>query len=263
MMFADDLRDSILQEAIQGKLVPQDPNDEPAEELVKRIRAEKQRLIEEKKIKKEKNVSEIYRRDGSWYETIDGKDERCIDDEIPFDIPKTWSIVRFGSVVDFTIGKTPSRNNKSYWNNGEIPWVSISDMPTSGKIDKVKEKISKDGYQNCFKKMCSPGTLLMSFKLSIGKIAILDIYAVHNEAIVSIDTIIDSNILKKWYFHILPTIAKEGDYRTAIKGNTLNKESLNNLIIPMPPLAEQRKIIEKIDTLMVCIDDLKRRDGGA
>ena len=249
-----DLRASILQAAVQGRLVPQDPNDEPAEELVKMIRADKQRLIREGKIKKERNVSEIYRRDGHWYETIDGKNETCIDSEVLFDVPESWSIVRLGSVIELNIGKTPSRSNKLYWTEGVIPWVSIGDMPVSGNLTTVKEKITQTGYDECFKEICKPGTLLMSFKLSIGKIAILEIFAVHNEAIVSINTIVDLDIIKGWYFQILPLIAKQGDYKTAIKGNTLNKESLSNLIVPIPPINEQKKIVEKIDSLVHLIE---------
>ena len=97
--FPESLKKSILQEAVQGKLVPQDPSDEPAEALLERIRVEKQRLIKEGKIKKNKHESVIFRRDNSHYEKLDGI-ERCIDDEIPFDLPKSWEWVRFFSVVD-------------------------------------------------------------------------------------------------------------------------------------------------------------------
>ena len=97
--FPERLKKSILQEAVQGKLVPQDPSDEPAEALLERIRTEKQRLIKEGKIKKDKHESVIFRRDNSHYEKVDGI-ERCIDDEIPFDLPESWEWVRFFSVAD-------------------------------------------------------------------------------------------------------------------------------------------------------------------
>ena len=97
--FPEALKKSILQEAVQGKLVPQDPSDEPAEALLKRIRAEKQRLIKEGKIKKDKHESVIFRRDNSHYEKLDGV-ESCIDDEIPFEIPDTWAWSRLGSLVE-------------------------------------------------------------------------------------------------------------------------------------------------------------------
>ena len=103
-MTADQLRKSILQQAIQGKLVPQDPNDEPASVLLERIREEKARLVEEKKIKKEKNPSIIFRgEDNSYYEkfTLSGE-VKCIDEEIPFEIPNGWEWCRLGSIVDFS-----------------------------------------------------------------------------------------------------------------------------------------------------------------
>ena len=98
--FSEQLKKSILQDAVQGKLVPQNPNDEPASVLIERIREEKQKLIQEKKIKKDKNESYIFRRDNSHYEKI-GSEERCIDDEIPFDIPDSWKWVRLGNISNY------------------------------------------------------------------------------------------------------------------------------------------------------------------
>ena len=97
--FPEQLKKSILQEAVQGKLVPQNPKDEPASVLIERIREEKQKLIQEKKIKKDKNESYIFRRDNSHYEKI-GSEERCIDDEIPFDIPDSWEWCTLASVTE-------------------------------------------------------------------------------------------------------------------------------------------------------------------
>ena len=96
--FPEALKKSILQVAIQGKLVPQDPSDEPAEALLERIRAEKQRLLKEGKIQKDKHGSVIFRRDNSHYEKC-GAEEVCIDDELPFDIPSTWMWSRLSSIV--------------------------------------------------------------------------------------------------------------------------------------------------------------------
>ena len=126
-MTAEDLRKSILQQAIQGKLVPQDPNDEPASVLLERIREEKNRLIKEKKIKKDKNESIIYRgEDNSYYEKILATGEvKCIDDEIPFEIPESWEWCRFSSLYWLLTDGTHS--TPKYTDSG-VPFLSVKDM---------------------------------------------------------------------------------------------------------------------------------------
>ncbi len=124
--FPENLKKSILQEAVQGKLVPQDLSDEPAEALLERIRVEKQRLIKEGKVKKDKRESVIFRRDNSPYEKR-GSEEVCIDDEIPFEIPESWAWARLSSFGVFSSGKTPSMSNPQFW-NGNVPWVTSKDM---------------------------------------------------------------------------------------------------------------------------------------
>ena len=121
--FPEALKKSILQEAVQGKLVSQDPSDEPAEALLERIRAEKQRLIKEGKIKKDKHESIIFRRDNSHYEKLDGV-ERCIDDELPFEIPETWAWVRWGSIAE----SIQYGYNAPAKQEGRIRMVRISDI---------------------------------------------------------------------------------------------------------------------------------------
>ena len=121
--FPEALKKSILQEAVQGKLVPQDPSDEPAEALLGRIRAEKQRLIKEGKIKKDKHESVIFRRDNSHYEKLDGM-ERCIDDELPFEIPESWAWVRWGAIAE----SIQYGYNAPAKQEGRIRMVRISDI---------------------------------------------------------------------------------------------------------------------------------------
>ena len=121
--FPEALKKSILQEAVQGKLVPQDPTDEPAETLLERIRAKKQQLIKEGKIKKDKHESVIFRRDNSHYEKLDGM-ECCIDDELPFEIPESWAWVRWGAIAE----SIQYGYNAPAKQEGRIRMVRISDI---------------------------------------------------------------------------------------------------------------------------------------
>ena len=125
-------------------------------------------------------------------------------------------------------------------------------MPENEIISITKEKISQKAFDEKFKsKICTKGTLIMSFKLTVGRCSILDIDAVHNEAIISIEPIIDSNhIFRDYLAAILPLLTNYGESKDAIKGRTLNSSSLNNLLIPVPPLAEQKRIVELLNTLM-------------
>ncbi len=232
-MKAQDLKNSILQLAIQGKLVEQREEEGTAKELIEQIQAEKERLIKEKKIKKEKPLPEI------------------TEDEIPFDIPESWEWVRFGEMVNFNMGKTPPRSEPKYWKD-DYNWVSIADMIANGYIHETKEKISEIALNEKFKKsLVSKGTLLMSFKLTVGRVSILDIDAVHNEAIISIYPYADlEESIRNYLFTMLPLLSTYGETKGAIKGKTLNSTSLNNLLIPLPPLEEQKRIVEKIEELL-------------
>ena len=181
---------------------------------------------------------------------------RDISDEIPFEIPDSWEWVRFCNLVDFLIGKTPPRKEIEYWDDPKYNWVSIADMPTESIILSTKEKISQYAADNTFKNKMSPtGTLLMSFKLTVGKVSVLGIDAYHNEAIISIFPFIDdNNITTSYLFRILPLIAQNGNAKTAIKGSTLNSESLSDLLIPLPSLSEQQRIVAKIEELLPYIE---------
>jgi type I restriction enzyme S subunit len=232
-MKASDLKNSILQLAISGKLVPQDPNDEPASVLFDKIQDERKKLITAGKIKAPKT----------------SKNNKHINpSDTPFKIPESWMWVRFGDIVNYSMGKTPSRNDFESWGN-DYYWVSIADMVDGGYISTTKEKISQASFDNVFRGRISPnGTLLMSFKLTIGKVSILDMEAFHNEAIISIFPFIDTNKnTTDFLFKFLPYLtALSNDTKSAIKGNTLNSESINNLLIPLPPFAEQRRIVDRL-----------------
>ena len=248
-MTAQQLKNSILQMAVQGKLVPQDPNDEPASVLLERIRAEKERLIKEKKIKREKNPSVIFKgADNTPYEKIS---DEVYPVDTPFDIPDSWEWVRFKDLVDYSMGKTPPRKETEYWSNGTLPWVSIADLVADGTVTATKECVNSFAAENTFKgKISKAGTLLMSFKLTVGKVSILGIDAFHNEAIISIYPFVDPDkITTMFLFATLPLLSQSGDTKSAIKGNTLNSDSLDALLIPLPPIMEQKRIFDKLHEL--------------
>lgn len=178
------------------------------------------------------------------------------EEEQPYPIPETWKWVRLGSAVDMKIGKTPARAEAKYWNASDYPWVKISDFSDTGTIIDTQEKISSTAFDEVFKGVFVPaGTLLMSFKLSIGKCVILDIPAVHNEAIVSI--LPQSGIVERDYlFLCLPTVTRFGTQRSAVKGKTLNSKSLNALALPLPPLEVQQQIVDYLKTNLAKINQV-------
>ena len=244
------LKKSILQEAIQGRLVLQDSNDEPASILLQHIKEEKQRLVKEGKLKKKDVIdSTIFRGDDNKYYEQVGRDTIDISNDILFDLPCSWQWVRFGQIVRMSIGKTPARGEVSYWSKATIPWVSISDMTNCEHINKTKEKISV-AASSVMGKISPVGSLLMSFKLTVGRTSILNIDAYHNEAIISIYPFIDDKYaLRDYLFYTLPFLSNMGDSKDAIKGKTLNSKSLKSLLIPLPPLREQRYIINRLEEL--------------
>ena len=246
----EQLRKSILQEAIQGKLVPQIAEEGTAEKLLAEIRKEKESLVKEGKLKKSAlSDSIIYKgADNKYYEQV-SNENTDITEEIPFDLPNNWTWIRFGQYVRMSIGKTPPRGETKYWTNGIYPWVSISDMSDYGLVKTTKETVS-EYVQSLFGDISSAGTLIMSFKLTVGRTSILDISAYHNEAVISIYPFVDKDYRTRNYlFYILPIISNLGDSKDAIKGKTLNSKSLNNLLLPLPPLNEQGRIVAIIEQL--------------
>ena len=244
--FPDLLKKSILQEAVQGKLVPQDENDEPASVLLERIRAEKQNLVAEGKIKKDKHESVIFRRDNSHYEKLDGI-ERCIDDEIPFDIPNNWRWVRLGEIYQHNTGKALNSSNKDgtpltyittsnlYWNKFEL-----------GNLKKML--FTENEVEKCTVKT---GDLLVCEGGDIGRTAIWTY-----EFPMRIQNHIHRlrpyiNIHVKFYYFVLYLYKKSGILSgkgIGIQG--LSSKALHNILVPLPPLSEQHRIVEKIEQLL-------------
>ena len=250
LSLARSLQKSILQEAIQGKLVPQIPEEGTAKELLEQIRQEKHNLAKEGKLKKSALSDSIIFKgdDNKYYEQV-GNENIDITEEIPFDLPDNWTWVRFGQYIRMSIGKTQPRGETNYWTNGKYPWVSISDMSDYGLVTTTKESVSENA-KSLFGEISPAGTLIMSFKLTVGRTSLLNTSAYHNEAIISIYPFVDKIYQARNYlFHILPIISNLGDSKDAIKGKTLNSKSLNNLLLPLPPLNEQRRIVAMIELL--------------
>ena len=185
------------------------------------------------------------------YEKIGKNEPVCIADEVPFESPESWEWVRFKNLVSYSMGKTPPRKESEYWTEPVYPWVSIADMNADSTILSTKEMVNEYAAEKTFRKRISKaGTLLMSFKLTVGKVSLLGIDAYHNEAIISIYPFVDNDaIITNYLFYIIPLISQSGQTKTAIKGNTLNSESLDALMIPLPPLREQERICKRLNDL--------------
>ena len=258
-MTAEDLRKAILQQAIQGKLVPQDHNDEPASVLLERIREEKARLVKEKKIKKDKNESIIYRgEDNSHYEKFADGTVKCIDDEIPFDIPESWCWCRLGDLFQHNTGKAlNSANNvgelKKYLTTSNVYWNRF-DFST------VKEMYFKDDeIEKC---SIRKGDLLVCEGGDIGRAAIWDKddeMCIQNHihrlrAFIEISTMYIYYIF--WLFKRNGVIGGKG---IGIQG--LSANALHNILIPLPPFNEQFKIVSKLETILVVSDKYEEKQN--
>ena len=178
------LKKSVLQEAIQGKLVPQDPNDEPASVLLERIHEEKQRLLKEGKLKKKDITDSVIFKgdDNKYYERINGK-LLDVSNEIPFDIPDSWRWARIKALFQTTSGGTPEKGHPEYY-GGDIPWVKVGDL-TDIYLAEASETISQSGYQNSSAKLFPAGTILVAMYCNdaIGKSSILTNPMTTNQAI--------------------------------------------------------------------------------
>lgn len=166
-------KSKVLDLAIRGKLVPQDPNDEPADKLLEKIREEKEKLIKESKLKRDKNETFIYKNsdDNSYYEQIDGETV-SIDDDLPFEIPDSWRWCRLGNIGDWGAGSTPNRNKSNYYNNGTIPWLKTGDLNDSF-IDDVPEYITELALKETSVSIKPKGSVLIAmYGATIGKLGI-------------------------------------------------------------------------------------------
>ena len=249
------LKNSILQWAIQGKLVPQDPNDEPASVLLEKIRQEKERLIKEKKIKRDKNASIIYRgEDNSYYEKILATGEvKCIDEEVPFEVPQGWEWTRIGNIFNHTSGKQQSSSNKG----GGTPqkFITTSNLYWGYFIlDNVKVmNFTDEEIKTC---SATKGDLLVcEGGAGYGRSAIWnENYDICLQNHVHRLRPCVSGICEYVYYFIY--LLKESNnlasVGTAMPGLSANR--LKGLLLPFPPLSEQRRIVAKLAELLPQIE---------
>ena len=249
------LKNSILQWAIQGKLVPQDPNDEPASVLLDKIRQEKERLIKEKKIKRDKNASIIYRgEDNSYYEKLLATGEvKCIDEEIPFEVPKGWEWTRIGNIFNHTSGKQQSSSNKG----GGTPqkFITTSNLYWGHFIlDNIKVmNFTDEEIKTC---SATKGDLLVcEGGAGYGRSAIW------NE---DYDICLQNHVHRlrpcvsgicEYVYHFIYLLKESNNLAsvgTAMPGLSANR--LKGLLLPFPPLSEQRRIVAKLAELLPQIE---------
>ena len=253
------LRQKILDLAIRGQLVPQDSNDEPASVLLEKIRAEKQTLIEQKKIKKDKKSSYITC-DLSPYQKYtehfaDGSSKN-ITDEIPFDIPENWAWCRLGEIGNWAAGSTPSRKEIKYYQKGIIPWLKTGDLNDSF-INETSEFITELAIEENTLRLNPIGSVLIAmYGATTGKLGLLNIEATTNQACCA--CIPFSGINNRFLFFYL--LSQKQNIQEKAEGGAqpnISKEKLINILFPLPPLSEQRRIVEKIEELLALVDDLE------
>lgn len=235
--FPGDLQKSVLQLAIQGRLVPQCAKEGNAEDLYKQIQTEKQKLIKEGKIKKEKLLPPL------------------TDDEKPFEIPDSWKWVRLGEIGSWASGATPSRSNPDYY-NGTIPWLKTGDLNDSYITD-TSEYITELALSKTSVRLNPIGSVLIAmYGATIGKIAILKTAATTNQACCA--CIAYNGIYNKYLFYFL--LAYRKNFIKMGAGGAqpnISKEKIVNTIFPFPPLPEQKRIIAKIEEIIPLCNKLK------
>lgn len=240
-MKAETLKKAILQYAMEGKLVAQDQNDESASELLKRIKAEKEQLIKDGKIKKEKPLPPI------------------TEEEIPYELPQGWQWVRLGEIGDWGSGSTPNRSRFDYYNNGTIPWLKTGDL-NDGYIDKIPEKITQKAVEETSVKIKPIGSLLIAmYGATIGKLGILNIPATTNQACCACQVF--NGIYTKYLFYYL--YAERDNLRKRGEGGAqpnISREKIIAYLFALPPLEEQKRIVEKLEEILPLVDEYGKNE---
>ncbi|MFZ4703624.1 MAG: restriction endonuclease subunit S, partial [Candidatus Methylumidiphilus sp.] len=232
------LRRFILDLAVRGKLVEQDPNDEPAAELIKRIQAEKSRLVKEGKVKKRQELP-----------IIDEGEE-------PFTIPNNWVFTRLGEIGDWGSGSTPPRGNSEYY-GGNITWLKSGELGDNISLVGSEERITEIALEKCSFRLNKPGDVLIAmYGATIGKLAILAEYAATNQAVCGCTPV--TGVLNKYLFIFL--LSRRSDFHGQSEGGAQPNISREKIVLSpfaLPPTAEQHRIVTKVDELMALCDQLE------
>ena len=250
------LRQKILDLAIRGKLVPHDPNDEPASVLLERIREQKKQMVKDGKLKAKdiKNDTIIFRgEDNLHYEKFQDGTVKCIEDEIPFDVPKGWEWCRLGFIGNWQSGATPNRRHHEYY-GGEIPWLKTGDL-NDDYINSVPEYITEEGMKNSSVYLNPVGSVLIAmYGATIGKLGIANIELTTNQACCACLPIY---IKSRFLFYFL-MYQKEYFIKQAVGGAqpNISKEKIVSTLFPVPPINEQEKLVLKLDELFNLVNNI-------
>ena len=250
--FPETLKKSILQEAVQGKLVPQDPNDEPASVLLERIRAEKEQLIKEGKIKRDKHESVIFRRDNSYYEKVDGI-ERCIDDELPFEIPESWEWCRLKSLTEnITSG---SRDWAKYYSTTGAAFLRMGNLSKNSfdlRLEHI-QRVSIPSKAEGTRTSLQSGDLLFSITGDVGMLGLIP--AGFEKAYINQHTAMIRflpEMRNKYIPYLLLTDYAQKFYNANQHGikNSFRLDSIGELLVSIPPEKELFRILQRISLVL-------------
>ena len=246
--FPSQLKKSILQYAVQGKLVPQDPADEPASVLLERIRTEKEKLIKAGKIKRDKHESVIFRRDNSYYEKVDGI-ERCIDDELPFEIPKSWEWTRLSTIAKVLGGKRiPAGRKLTAENTGHV-YIRVSDMKDGTVIQNGLLYVPEDIFNSISKYIIKKEDVFITVAGTIGRIGKIPPELDGANLTENADRLVFSSLNQDWMIFLLQSSFIQNqiaEVTTKVGQPKLAIARIEKLLIPLPPLNEQTRIVEQI-----------------
>ena len=252
----------ILDLAIKGKLVPQDPNDEPADKLIEKIKEEKEKLIKEGKLKRDKNETYIFKNsdDNSYYEQIDGE-TICIDDDLPFEIPDTWRWCRLKEIINIVNGFTPLRSNPNFWNSNDIPWFTVDDIREQGRfIQKTRQHISNSAISKNSNRIVPENTVLLCCTASVGEYALTKIPLTTNQ---QFNGLVIKNECKEilnylYLYEFVKTLKNMLILESgATTFNFLSVSALGEFLIPIPPYKEQLLIAKNLENIFSYLDNLE------